>query len=282
MNDAVSGSVSGTDKRGFSSFPDLLNHVIGMGAAKSWEDVVANRPHLIHDIVFEWYRQGQIACQYAVHLAHTPEPANWLSEIVSPGFDPRDLDERIDAVAGRCEALQLIFLGVTRAEHAAELIVTLCERERWSCYEGAWDYSEEGGCIPVALRWNPLGGTYTSWVLGVAPFAPMPFTRRFVDAPFTTLVFRPAPPTRLRTKRDPVLGRAAAHLAHMNDLCGEDHRLRRVLESTTKLERRKLLTGDFKSLARAQVTFALPNSCRDLVAPVLKGKATPKRKKQKK
>jgi hypothetical protein len=276
---SVTCVVAAADIRHFSSFTDFLQLFVARGAVRSWEDLLTNKPELVHDILFEWYRQGQIACQYAAFLADIPKTAGWLSDLVPSSFDVGVLNDRIDGVAGKCEALQLVFPGVTTAEQAASLVVTLCTSDRWTCYEGAWDYSEYSECIPVSLRWSAMDGSYTSWVLGIAPFDPMPFTRRFVDAPFTTLVFRPAPAGKRGRRTDPVLGKDAAHLAHMDDCLGPDQGLRRLFEKMTRSERRKLLVNDLQSVARAQVTFALPSSCRTVIEPALTGKARAKASK---
>ena len=274
--------LAGGKIRRFSTFPDYVAHLAKLGVFGSVDDLVGKRPDLVREIVFDWYRQGQIACHYAMHLAQTPAASKWLSEIVPADFIPGELDHRIIAAAETCEGLQLIFPGVTTARAAAELLVKLCADGRWSCYEGAWDYDEKGDCIPVALRWNAPDGKYTSWVLGIAPFEPMPFTRRFVEAPFTTLVFRPGPPRPPPRKWDSVLAKDAAHLAHMDDRCGDDVDLRRSLRKNTRRDRKALLIGEYQSVARAQTTFALPESCRPLIAQLLVGKAKATKTKRRK
>lgn len=273
--------------RRFSSFQDLLNWHVKRGDVASWEDALARRPQVIHNCIFEWIRQGQVGCQFAVHLAMEPAKSKWPSELVPPGFDVVALNERIDQLALKSEGLQLVFLGVVTAEGAARLMVKLCEAEgsRWSCYEGAWDYGEEGegtqgprACVPAALRWNPAGGDYTSLTLGIAPFETMPFTRRFVGAPFTTLVLRAGPPIKRKPWTDAMLGKVGAHLAHMDDRCGRDGKARKILKRMTQAEVLTLTSNDFDSVARAQTTFAFPQECRSILSRVSMGVAPKKRK----
>jgi hypothetical protein len=244
---------------------------------------------MIHDIVFEWYRQGQVGCQFAVHLAMEPAKSKWPSELVPQRFEVAALNERIDHLAEKSEGLQLVFAGVVTAEDTARLIVKLCESDgmRWSCYEGAWDYGEETegttgprACIPTALRWNPPNGKYTSLTLGIAPFDTMPFTRRFVGAPFTILVLRAGPPRNRKPWTDAMLGSVGAHLAHMDDRCGRDGKARALLEKMTQSEVLALTCQDFDSVARAQTTFAFPLKCRSILSRVSMGVA-PKKKKGK-
>jgi hypothetical protein len=101
----------------------------------------------------------------------------------------------------------------------------------------------------------------------------MPFTRRFVGAPFIVLAFRASPPTDfIRPKNDPFTGQVAAHLAHMNDGIGDDTELREKVHGQTTVAKMSLLGSDLLSTARAQITFALPAWSRDILGPGLKSR----------
>ncbi len=265
---SVAREVSADKIRAFSSFSDILGRLVERGDVSSYDDLLANKPHLLSDILFAWYRQGQIACAFAQILSRDPEKANWRSAVlpsIPSGASLHELIVRnIDA-----EALQLIFTGVTTAAKVAELVATLCVSPNWSCAEVPWKFGEKGRSIQVGLRWNPDGGTYNAWVLGIAPFAAMPFTRRFVGAPFCALVLRPSPPRDFAVALDSVTNLPAAHLAHMSDGFGEDKVRRDKTTKATENAKIALLGTDLRSTARAKVTFAFPLWCRDLVGPKL-------------
>ena len=256
--------------RAFSSFEDLVDHLIVKGTISSREDLLKNDDLLI-DVVFQWYRQLQIACVFAARLAHKPQDYGWRSEVVRPGFDVAKLNERIDELVASSEAVQLIFMDQATAKDIAKLIAKLCATDRWECHEMPWKEPEHGVSIPLGLRWQPADRSYISWALGIAPFDPMPFTRRFVGAPFTVIAFRASPPTDfIPTKTDPFTKQAAAHLAHMNDGLGKDEDVRTHVRRLTTENKGKLLSSDLRSTARAQVTFALPPWCREIVGTILK------------
>lgn len=270
LQKSVKREVSADDVRAFSSWPDLLTHVIEMGEVRSYQDLLERRPDLLDDMLFRWFRQGQIGCVFAMKLSHQPAKAGWHSIRVSGDWTNEQLATRIGQVANEAEAIQLIFPGLTTATQTTELIVKLCSDSYWSCAEIPWKYKEVGRSLPVGLRWQPPGGTFTSWVLGVAPFEPMPFTRRFVGAPFTALVFRPSSPTAfIEEQIDPISELPAAHLAHMNDGHGKDEELRDKIRQMTSDRKRELLGSDLWSTARAKVTFALPLWCREILGDTL-------------
>jgi hypothetical protein len=230
---------------------------------------MTRRPDLLFELIFHWYRQGQIACVFASMLAHDPKSAKWRSEIIAENFKVDTLNARIDELAQESAALQLIFPSLTTAKHTADLLVKLCGSSRWTCVEVPWKFGEQGRSIPIGLRWNAADGSYTSWVLGIAPFEPMPFTRRFVGAPFSALVFRPSPPATFAPTTDSFSGKPAAHLAHMNDGLDGNVELHNKIKQMTIDKKRLLLASDLWSTARAQVTFSLPLWCREIIAPIL-------------
>jgi hypothetical protein len=264
LEKSVERDVGAIKNRAFSSFPDFLNHLIANGEVTSWDDLLHNRPDLLAQVIFRWYRQGQIACVFAKNLAHDAADANWRSRIVDAQFDPAQLNDWIDTEGISSDALQLIFPEVIKAMDVVRLMSALCATGRWWATRIPWKFKENGRSIQIGLRWDPPDHHYTSWALGIAPFEPMPFTRRFIQAPFTAIVFRPSPPTTFAKKViDDHCQLEASHLAHMNDALGEKADLRKKIRKMTIQDKKALLGSDLWSTARAKVTFSLPLWCED-------------------
>lgn len=260
--------IGANDTRAFSSFNDYLKVLIQQGTVESADELIARRPDLLGSILFEWYRQGQVACVFAQLLARAADATKWQSITIQGTLDVAQLEDVLEEAADKLEALQLIFPGPATAQQAVELIQSLCSHPSWSSHEIDWLPGEAGDSLQVGLRWHRSGSTYVSWVLGIAPFDPMPFTRRFMDAPFIALVFRPTPPSAFAPA--PVeSGLKASHLAHMDDGLGADQGKRDKATSVTKRAKHALLGDELRSTARAKVTFALPASCRESLVDVL-------------
>jgi hypothetical protein len=215
-----------------------------------------------------------MGCVFAQVLAGDPNKANWRSLTNRQKLPPLQFVSQLGDQIESFQAIQLIFPGAGTAKQAADLVVALCADPAWTCYEMPWKDGEKGNSIPVGLRWQSPKG-FTSWILGIAPFEPMPFTRKFVGAPFLALVYRPSPPADRLHATDSASGLRASHLAHVDDLLGSDEVKRKKLWDFTGKKKRALLGPDFLSTARAQVTFALPLWCRDKIAPVLKALPEP-------
>jgi hypothetical protein len=258
--------------REFSSFNDYLKVLIDDRTVTSSHDLVTRLPKLLGEILFKWYQQGQIACVFAQNLADAATP-KWGSITIKDAVDSEKLELVLQDAAENLHALQLIFPEKegekATALHACELIKSLCEHPSWSCKEVPWMEDEKGRSLLVGLRWHRKGSDYTSWVLGIAPFDTMPFTRRFVGAPFIALVLRSAPPAKFRPAKKKESGLKPSHLAHMDDLLGEDQEKRDRFDERTHEAKIALLGGDLLSTARAKVTFALPLWCRDVLGKTL-------------
>lgn len=260
--------IGATDTRAFSSFSDYLNVLIEQGIVESAKDLMTRRPELLGSILFQWYTQGQVACVFAQLLAKAVDPTKWQSVLIQGELDVAELEVVLEEAADKLEALQLIFPGDGTAQQAIELINSLCAHPSWSCHEIDWLPNEKGDTLQVGLRWHRPDSDYISWVLGIAPFDTMPFTRRFMDAPFIALVFRPSPPTPF-AKTPVESGLKASHLAHMDDGLGDDQGKRDKSTNVTKRAKHALLGDELFSTARAKVTFSLPASDRDSLADVL-------------
>ena len=260
--------IGADDIREFSSFDDFLNLAVQEGKVKDLADLLENRPDLLGAILFDWYSQGQVACVFAQRLARVADRSKWQSLTIKGEVDPDELEAFLKDAANRFEALQLVFPGLATAHQAVDLIKTLCQHPSWSCHEIDWMPDERGRSLQVGLRWHAEGSDYHSWVLGIAPFEPMPFTRRFEAAPFIALVFRPSPPSSFAdTPREKNLN--ASHLAHMDDGLGADVDKRERTTNATRRGKTLLLGPDLRSTARAKVTFALPLWCRELLVDSL-------------
>lgn len=249
--------------RKFSSFDDLLQMLIENGVVDSLDQLIEKQPALLGSLLFEWYMRGQVACAFAQSLAK--DHINWQTLIIRESFDLEEFQKNLEAMADDLEALQILFVGEATQEKAIEILSSLCTHPGWSCHEISWMDEEEQKAedvVMVGLRWHRTGADYSSWVLGVAPFETMPFTRRFEGAPFVALVLRPGPPTTFIAKKAVEGGVQASHLAHMNDGFGEDEEKRKRTDRLTSYQKQTLLAQDKRSPARAKVTFTFEGKYR--------------------
>jgi hypothetical protein len=272
----VSREIEASKTRFFSSFQDLAKVAVDSGIVSSVEDLFTpeNR-EILGELLFEWYIQGQVACAFAQILAKQAtkdgEESTWETIVTDSKFDIDELQEKLLTKVKTAEAVQIIFLGSPTADYAVEIIKALCEHESWICYEKGWKKGEEGkgDALLVGLRWNPPGTDYASWVLGIADFDPMAFTRRFVGAPFIALVLRPGPPVP-KFAEVPQEGKLkGSHLAHMDSTI-ESKELFMRTRAVTEFNKDSLLGHELRSHARAQTTFALPQRCREGLGEVLR------------
>jgi hypothetical protein len=268
---SVSRVVGPRDPRPFSSFDDLAAWLVALGRASTVQEVREQLRQVWGDLLFTWYTQGQVGCVFAQRLARSAGEARWYSAVVEGEWSAELLTGMVDAAAAaRAEALQILFPCAGTAEDAIEIIRRMGTHPRWQCADAPWLDGEKGDSVQVGLRWIAPGGEYESWVLGIAPFEPMPFTRRLHGAPFIALVLRPTPPEPDRATAPVGLsGLPASHLAHMNDGLGPDQDRRKKWMHGTEKAKRALVSPDPMSRARAKVTFALPAWARRELAGVL-------------
>lgn len=268
---SVTKGVGPRDKRPFSAFDDLAAWAVQLGRAADVRDVREHQHSLWGDLLFEWYTQGQVACVFAQQLAQHPTEANWYSAVVEGAWSAELVTGLADAAAEiGAEAFQLLFPGEATAEEAIAITRRLAEHPRWACADCQWLDGESGESVQVGLRWTSATGEYESWVLGLAPFDPMPFTRRLTGAPFIALVLRPTPPVPDRADVPTgTSGLPASHLAHMDDGLGSDQSKRDRWMHSTRVAKRALISPDPMSRARAKVTFALPAWARAELRDVL-------------
>lgn len=261
---SVTKSVAGNDSRSFSSFDDLADWAVKSGHASDRATLWTDRQDLWGDLLFKWYTQGQVGCVFATNLARDPHTHRWYTAVVEGAWTADMVTGIVDAVADSdAEALQLLFPGAGDVEQAIGLLRALGGHDRWQCQEIDWLEGEAGDSVQVGLRWIPPQGDYQSWALGIAPFETMPFTRRFIGAPFVALVLRPAPPMEDRIPKehrkdiDPKIV-PPAHLAHLDDGLKDNEVVRLKWWAGSKQAKRALISPEPMSRARAKVTFALP------------------------
>jgi len=210
------------------------------------------------ELLFKWYLSAQIACLFAVRLARDWEAARWRSAIVESDWDGDLITGTVDAhLEFGTEVLQILFPGDGSEEQALDIVNRLASHPRWRCEETGWLENEVGDSSHIGVRWTSPDGTYESWAVGIAPYELMPFTRRFMGAPFIALVIRPLPPVDGRAPpKTGSTGLPASHLAHMDDCLGTNQTVRDKYSAVTRNHKRALIHPDPLSRARAKVTFS--------------------------
>ena len=258
---SVDKTLASGEVKSFSSYQDHVAYLLGKGEIQSEAELLGSKRELLSSILFSWVIQGQLACVFARALAKDPALAGWLSVVVDPGPDlPQRIQPTLEAAKDSAHAIQFILPGLTTPSHCAQLIHTLCNHPSWSWEEIPPQEPLTSPAVLVGLRWKVPSSKYESWVLGIAPFTTMPFTRRFEGAPFMALALRPSTPPAWAPPTDVV------HLAHMEDgLQSQDQR--DLYTHLTKEWKAKLLVDDSPSTARARVTFTLPESLRASLPP---------------
>ena len=247
----------GGEERSFPTFHDIASYLVATGEIARPEELSAERVDLLGDVFLQWAGSGQLGCLFAMRLARTPDQARWTS--VTPAVDDglaQRLQPILEAAAGTAEALQIILPGVATAERVVEVINILCRHPSWYWEEIPSTQADASGCFLLGLRWSLPSEGARSWTLGFAPIDSMPFTRRFVGAPFSALVFRTITPP----PDDKLPG--VVHLAYMPTLGAPES----YWAKTSKLKSE--LVGDaFPDAAKAKVTFSLPLAARALLVP---------------
>lgn len=262
---SVRRSVGPNDSRGFSSFDDLAQWAVVKGYAASVADVRDKHRDLWGPLLFEWYTQAQVGCVFAQNLARKPEDAALHSVVVEGLWTADMITGVVDAAAATgAEGLQILFAGEGTVEEALEITKRLAAHPRWGVCDRGWLEGETGDSVQIGVYWVSPAADYESWALGIAPFETMPFTRRWIGAPFIALVLRPTPPV-LERAGAPIgaSGLPSSHLAHMDDGLGGDTAKRDGWTEGTKRAKRALVSPDPLSRARAKVTFAFPAWARD-------------------
>lgn len=111
----------------------------------------------------------------------------------------------------------------------------------------------------IGLRWSLPDSSLENWVLGFAPYALAPVTRRVVEAPFSVLALRTL--DHPSNSFFPVREDLAVHLANMPlHLPCPVHAYTRKFDERTQRTSQQLLNGEMEDAARARVTLPLSES----------------------
>lgn len=246
----------GTEKS-YSGLVDYIKSYVDQGLITDLDDLVNNYGHLVGELFFNWIRTGQPGCLFAMQLAKKPRENRWLPIVRTgalsegPGLGD-SLNAALDAAENTHEAAAVIFPDIATPTEIVELVNLLC-----SAPSGRWYRTNDGidpadGLALIGLRWILKSNTSVNHVLGFAPIATMPATRR---SPFTALFLRI-----LEEKRTPVRredGRVQVHLADLDSTLPTQASHDRVLEQT-KIARALNVEQNLTAVARARVTFAVP------------------------
>jgi hypothetical protein len=247
--------VGGNDVRRFASFVSLYEWAVEQGYATSVEAIEQTERAVWSELLFAWYPSGQIVCLFAIHFAGDWQAAQWFSAIVAGEWDGDVTLALFDAhLEVGAEGLQLLFPGSGSSYEVVEIVNQLAQHPRWHCEDTGWLEGEAGDSIHVGIRWISPNRSYDSLAVGNAPFEAMPFTRKFVGAPFMALIIRPTPPFCGRAPAtNGSTGPPAAHLAHMDDALKDNEVKRSKWNEGAKLAKRALIHPEPLSRARAKV-----------------------------
>jgi hypothetical protein len=136
------------------------------------------------DHLRRWLAQGMTGCQFAARIAR--ERHRILSFVVPTVADEADVSGFFDACReARLPAIAM-FTGIRSEAALVEQLARLIEGERWRIAEVSPDGVETDDVF-VAVDWRVREGLVSS-VMGFAPFASMPVTRR---APYVCIAAWP-------------------------------------------------------------------------------------------
>jgi len=216
---------------------------------------------------------GAAGCVFAKILACKRERSGFRTYSYDATSPSAELTEHINDVTtrdlGQSEAVAFLFPRFKTPRQVATLLNLLGRLPEWSLSE-----ADPGGRpsigFSVGLRWRQPNYRFVSFVLGFADLPTMPATRR---APSVALVLRPnglgpAPGIIAETRGEvcPVQklesGRIPVHLADMETSLANPRAVANIWNRTEALKRRKLAKCPFAAIAKAKMTFNLPDSCR--------------------
>lgn len=216
---------------------------------------------LVIDIFRSWVSYGQTSCSFAKKLAVHFDDSQWLLCVEREAETTSGIGEtlcvRLDAAAPQYEAVQFIFPDIETPEQIAHLVNNLCISDRWYLSDRDQGIPPEGSRL-VSLRWILPSNKSVNHVLGFAPFATTPLTRR---APFVSLALRvhdelrAIKPINERKLED---GRVQVHLADMESGLEGDS-LKRWWDRT-EIAKQQHVEPHLLPAARARITFCLTDN----------------------
>ncbi len=131
-----------------------------------------------------WLAQGLTGCQFAARIAR--ERHRILSFVVPAVADEADVSGFLDTCREARLPAIAIFTGIRTEAALVEQLARLSEGERWRIAEVSPDGVETDDVF-VGVDWRVREGLVSS-VMGFAPFASMPVTRR---APYVCIAAWP-------------------------------------------------------------------------------------------
>lgn len=240
----------------FPALQDYVDQLVAEGSIRDKQDLVRNYDHLVGEIFLNWVSAGQTSCLFAARLARKPRQARWLPIVQLDALTTPDLAEflnaQLDAAARSHEAIALIFPDIETADDLVELCNRLCEDPSGRWYHATSDGVAGADITLIALRWVLPGSQSVNHVLGFAPLATTPATRR---APFTALVLRVLDEKRTPARQED--GRVQVHLADLDSGIRPQELHDRVWEAT-KQKKALHVEPNLAVAARARVTFSVP------------------------
>lgn len=252
--------------RRFSTLGDFVSFFQELGEITTQHDLTS-REDLLRETAFEWLRQGQSGCQFAIHMSMAPTDYRLMFAAIPGSLSEvkMDLLELLlrDATKAGQDAVVLGFPDVTTDADIRGLVNTLTRHTRWySTVIEPKDASYTGDLI--GLRWVLPSDECVNWVLGFASTSRMPLTRQ---SPFTMMVLRvqdrrpdTGPGACIGNAKDTFEadGRAAVHLAEITDSFMPPEKCARTWRQTQKNKQSLLAEApEAANTARGRVTFSL-------------------------
>ncbi|MGH3794250.1 MAG: hypothetical protein ACRDSP_05120 [Pseudonocardiaceae bacterium] len=230
------------------TFPTRYDYLACCGSSRTVDDLDADT---IIAIQRDWHMRGQNGCVFAMHAARKLNNQQWRYETYPRVPDASAIRQSItNAIADpENQILSLVFPAVECEKDVRDL-VSLARSA--GCYEAV----EVEECSDfVSLRY-PIHDA-ESWIVGFAPLATLPPTRR---APFAELAIRTKAKSKVNAVHPELNGETTqAHLADVD--LSFDPKVVTNLISKSKARSAKILGGESirnaTKGAKARVTYGL-------------------------
>lgn len=251
--------------RGFPHREDYLRFCIERGYLQSGAPLSRNR-ELVLALHSHWHSLGQQGCVFAQLLSTRPADYGWARKIIPGTCEVQNSlawDFAKEAIEHSIEhehtgALSLLFPDVDGSTIAPldSLIKAVQQYFGWRVTLG----KVVKQYVPIQLIAPLRNGAVSSWVLGLGPYAHFPLTRQ---SPVLELVFatKQKAPQGFKDRRlnsDPSL----AHVADLRAPVASEQTMLLLLDKTVQ-RKQAILGADDRGLARARVTFIVPERHQD-------------------
>ncbi len=267
----MSAQFDGRPPRRFPTRTELIDRLAAKGLVADERDLLNRRPDLVETVMLDWIQSTQTGCGYAAHLAKQRDRAGWIPVVMERRLSDEEFRIAVDAIlippSPNGEMIMFVFPWVETPEDLADVIGQIGQCTGWS-WEDPFSLESYGANeLLVQLRWLLPSGEAESWVLGFAPFAFMPFTRR---APYAAIVMRPLDPPDWQERPSDDL--TPVHLAQVPHYFGERGKKHGEVWTETERQRAELLGDELTHVAKAHVSFALPIELEERARPVRKSR----------